>query len=476
MIEFARPDEAPDLQIYRETMECASAYLGMEAHHEGYQTYPFPQRLYALSEISRAHVLREYGDIKRFLKIENRMNTLKLSNGQPARQPSEHDKTIFTMMEWLDKEIDSIKIYKSSRNKAVISLMVWGEKYTEKAVNCLLKCFMAEGNMDVLSEWKQVIFHIQTTKASRDILNTSLVVEKMKRLGVHFEYAILPDELVKNIDNNSVYWMVGTGSTLGLLYAKRNNAAFHLAFPDIVYSNNYFAEIKRLSEDHEAILANGPRADESLLRPMLCNYEDSDRISIPSGDLVGLAVNCIHMSQHLLQVNNRPQMWLYPQTHFLMWESPVAMHYNCPHLDPIWLSAEITANVKERFYMSMDSEMDLICKGNDFYIPQINDKMFKVEISEQSKHGVADKYVDATNFAVHMWAAITHRDTLKFFSRGMVTALNRDVRPASPRVISEPQIGAEMAYLMNELMARDPYKGVKLARERSHEGMIYRAA
>ena len=174
-------------------------------------------------------------------------------------------------------------------------------------------------------------------------------------------------------------------------------------------------------------------------------------------------------------VNNRPAMWCYPQHHYLMWESQDFVHFNCPHLNAIWLSPETIAKVPQRFYISLDSELDFMCEGEDYYIPQDVDDLYLVEFSNQGKQKVEDMYLDAPSYASHFWKLSTNRDNFKFFTRGMRLKINRDVRPINPNnIMADNNIMNEKCFLYNTIISKDPGVGTTLTRPRVHisEGFL----
>lgn len=452
-------------------MECAGIYLGLEnCQNARYAAYQYPQCLYVLSDMLKLHVLRELGDIKRYIRMEKEFGKV------PGRQPSKHDSSILAMMEWLDIEIDALRPqFSTPKEKIVISLLVWGETFVNKMLSGMFKSWMAEGNMDALSAAKSVILHIQTDAKSKALIEAAEITKNLKGLGVIFEYVLIPDNIISTMNDSTLYWMVGAGASISIAYAKKMKAAFHHSYPDIIYSTNYFSELLRLSENHKVILAPGARSDESIMNLFLKPYETEEKISVPSEDLMALHMNSLHMSMFGAVVNNRQKGFSYPQNHFLMWESEESVHFNCPHLNAAYIAPELMKNLEDRYYMSLDSELDLICTGEEFYIPQVEDKLYLVELSEQSRYPVNDVFVEASIYGNFLWNTITHRDLLKFFTRGMKVKINRDIRQVPVNVMSDVQIGAEKVYLMNSLLAADPYKGVKLARKRTHENYVYRS-
>ena len=221
------------------------------------------------------------------------------------------------------------------------------------------------------------------------------------------------------------------------------------------------------------ILSPAHRTDESIMLPAAKKYEDKDCISIPSADLVALGLNAVHMCHWPTIVNNRPAAWVYPQTHSLVWETNEFMHFNCPHLNALWLAPEIIEKVPERFYISLDSELDFLCEGENFYIPQETDDLYLVEFSNQGKQKVEDFYLTSENYSGYFWKLSTNRDNLKFFTRGMKLRINRDIRPAQYNTMAEDACMNEKVFLFNSIISKDPGVGTTLSRPRTHLGRIY---
>lgn len=463
--------ESPDIKIYKEIFQCVDKYTGLpDCHNARYQFLPYPQRLYVLSEMLKLHVLRELGDIKLYLKLDAEMRAL------PEFQSSSSNNSTRDIVEWLDTNMDAAHAPKtvSTREKVVISVLVWGENYANKMLNRAFKSMMAQGNIPAMVISKYVIMHIQTDEKTKAIIEAAPIVKQMAEAGVHFEYIIFSDAISASLsDEVTKWWMVGAAASLAIHYAKRSQAAFHHSYPDVVYSDKYFSELIRLSAEHNSILGQAHRADESILLPNLAYYESEGKLQVPAADLAAHHLNSVHMGMFSLMVNNRSKFWTYPQSHVIIWEGAENLHFNCPHLNIMWLGSQVLKGLQSRYYMTLDSELDLICKGDDFYIPQEMDEIYLLEFSEQCKGQVEDIYTDAQSLGNYIWSRITHRDVLKFFVRGMKTKINRTIRPMPKNVLPENQISAEKNYLFNAIISTDPYIGVKLARQRTHEGRIF---
>lgn len=459
---------SPDHRAFNDIIQIRQNFLGMKDWgHPRYHLYDYPQRLCLLSDMNRVYILREIGDMPKFLEIENEINKM------PGKEASPQDQCIFDMTNWTLDTINNMRMFKtnSTKKKVIITLLCYGETYTQRCFDIMLKSLMTEGNLPALVKEKCVIFHVQTDNIER--FERAPIIQRIKELGVHFEYVLIPDQLMKQIDANSVYWLIGAAATIGLEYARKNNAAYHHCYPDIIYSNNFFSELLRLTKISSSILAPAHRGDESVLLPSIKPYETEENISIPSPDLVALGLNAIHMCHWPTIVNNRPGNWTYPRTHSLIWETHQLVHFNCPHLNAWWLAADIIAKCPQRFYISLDSELDFLCEGEDYYIPQETDDLYMVEFSNQGKQKVEDFFVDAASYAVHFWQLSTNRDNFKFFIRGMKLKINRALRPSIPNTLDEVACMNEKVFLINTVQSRDPGVGTTLSRPRTHLNKIY---
>lgn len=466
---------SPDFNIFNEIIQARRNFLGInEWGHPRYNVYDYPQRLCLLSDMNRVYILREVGDIGKFLEYEEKIMSM------PGKEASPVDKCILDMAHWTDNAIKTMTVIESEKEKVIICLMAYGKDYLKKCTEKMMKSLMADGNIPALCKGKQPIFYIQTDEQGKETLENSSIVMKMKAIGAIFEYAIIPDSLIQQIDQASIYWLVGAAATVGIEYARTNNAVFHHAYPDIIYSNNFFSELLRLSQTHKSILSPAHRTDEAVLLPMLNPYETDENLSIPSPDLVALGLNSLHMCHYPTLVNNRPHMWMYPQHHYIMWETHEFVHFNCPHLNAIWLSAETIAKSPKRFYISLDSELDFMCEGENYYIPQEMDDLYLIEFSNQGKAKVEDYYVPHEHYAAYFWKLSTNRDNFKFFVRGMKLRINRNVRPIKNSdpwqagdVMDDEAAMNEKVFLINNIQSKDPGVGTTLTRPRTHLNRIY---
>src|SRR5579862_3409932 len=120
---------APDYRIFCEIIELRRKFLGiMDWSHPRYEIYDYPQRLCLLSDMNRIYILREIGDLTRYLKYEQEIRQMEGKTNSPQ------DQCIFDMAEWTYKSIKEMKPFSSEKPRIVLSLLCYGEEYTKKCL------------------------------------------------------------------------------------------------------------------------------------------------------------------------------------------------------------------------------------------------------------------------------------------------------------------------------------------------------
>lgn len=458
-----------DLEIQQLIMESVNRYTGIPGNNQpNYGRYSYPQRLQFLNDNLKKHILREEGDIKGYLALQKEVFDL------CPEQITTENESLYKIINWVDGELESCKAGTPESNRLVISLLVFGEKYIDKMLNYNFKSLMAAGNLPALVAEKKVTIYLITTDSGRDVIEQASVTEKIKALGVIFHYTILPEEIENLlVDQYIIYWLLGACASLGIHYAKCQRAVFCHSFPDIVYNDKFYSELLRLAQTQKAILGSGMRSDETLMMPSIAPYLDEDTLAVPVSDLMAHHLNCIHLSAWPQMVNNRPDYWFYPKHHVMIWESENLVHINSPHVNAWWLDYWVLKDLPVRFFHTLDSEMDLVCKGQDYYIIQECDEVYQVELSAPNRQHMQDLYCDIGNAADNLWNCIAHRDTAKFFFREMRIRVNRNIRPLPDNYIPHMQVKSLQQGLFNMALSIDRYAKINLARPRTHNGYIF---
>lgn len=449
-------------EVFDEVMDSCNEYMGgVGANVKRYTEVNYPQRLVILNRLIFGNVLREQGDYNKYIKLTKALINL------PERQPSYADLNVLRIVEWFKGTLDNLEPVETSRKPGiVINILAFGEEYIKKMSDYLFPSWCSEGNIKALSREYQVIINICTTEKyyghMRRVLSASgfYDIEDIK-----FIITNIPDTLVGGKDE--MYILLGACGSIGIAYAKHLKAAFHHSFPDVFYSNNFFSEIVRLAKKHKNILMPAHRTDESVIIPKLEAFRKNGVLSVPSDSLAAMGLQAFHICEWPNLMNNRPQVNAVPMAHKLYYETEDSFIMHSPHVNAAFLSAESVQGIPDRFFHTLDSELDMICRGNNFYLPQ-DDDLYMVEMSNQSSNGHDDRYLILSEYPRFFWQVVAHHDTLKFFHKGMKVKINRSMRPAI-NIISNEQHNIEIDAIYQSILSLDPYKGAHIKRSRLHD-------
>lgn len=449
----------PDQAIYNEVMAIIALKMGSdEAKIENYFFYPYPQRLDMLRDALKWWVLREIGNYEEFIRVSHVINGLHGHKAQPL------DNFLLEMCEWLKNSIESNRAKQfSGDDKLVMSMLVWGDLFVGRTLNRLFRSWLAEGNIDHLCQHRDVILQVHTTEASKKMMEEAEITQNLKKHGVSFDYVIIPDSLIKVMagDQGAIYWLVGASAAVGVAFARDQSAAFHHVIPDSVYSRGYFRETLRIAKSYPAIMQYSFRTDETILADSLKPYEKDGVLSVEANDLATLALNAIHLTVYYQIVNTRmvPKKPVsFPAHHMLMWEGEDDFHIHSPHLNAIYFDHSLLAGLKDRFYMSFDSELDFIVRDDNFYITRSSDYMYSSEMTAPAQFSMRDQYVSVTDYCQNFWRAIGQRDLLKFYKRGMTVGINRALRKGHIVPMTNEAIKQEINMLIGVIEATDPHQ------------------
>lgn len=443
----------PDYKVRKRIVETYDEWAGHKLPDSSayYFNMEYPQRLDTLRFLLKNWILRAMGDINLYLEIEAEIKALRPGDDAPE----------VTAIKWLKSQLDSFKDVTPEPNILVIGLMAWGS-YIDKMTNGLFKSWLAPGNIPALKQ--PIIVHILTDNP--DKIEAAQSTKDLRALGVNFDYTLLPQAL---LDWKEKYWLIGIGASLHLSFARHHRAAFHHSFPDTIYAEGFFAGLEKLTQSHRNILMTTHRTDEELMYRSLQPYITERDIIVPPAVLGAFSMNNMHTTALFCRVNTAPGNHLVPMKYFLIWESNDKIFTASPHINPIYLHADTISKLNDRYYVSLDSEMDFVITNDDFYVVQAKDNMCWSELTNRYEGGPADdQFIPFSDLPVVMWRAIMLHDTLKFFMKIGSVPVERTIRSKTP-LLEDAFIKAQHQMLCQMTLSADPFKGQSTKRKRQHE-------
>lgn len=400
----------------------------------------------------REVVLHHNGDHSGFLKINTELDQA-LGKKFPAFSYTN------TICKWFEEEIKTIARPKSEQRSIVFAFIVWGEKYINNLIRCSFSSLLAPENIPALVKERDVTFLIHTNKHSEELLLHSPVTKKLQEYGVKFEFLMLPDYVITDVNTefNNKYWLLGASQTIQMLIAKNMDADLHVSAPDLIYSENFFSGmLKKIHGGAKAILQSvicRVRVEEAFQD--IAGYIKDDIISIGAAQLVAICLNNIPPVIQRLVINNRPDATLWPKFHQLFWEGDL-LYSVCQHSQPVYLDREVLATVPERYFMTLDSELEKIIPEN---IPlshiHADDDMAVAELGAPDNDS-CEPYTTVNDYCHYFWCRTGNPSLLRYFFAHSSFSIDRNIRKC-PNPLSEQGIKNSMEIIQKSVESTCPF-------------------
>lgn len=392
--------------------------------------------LITLQVFLRECVLRRAGDYHEFIRIRYNLRALSLT--------SDANEAFFDKFtEHYGKSMEEISAghllqgldLDRSRRPFVIGFSVWGEQYLGMLLNYCLPSLLAEGNLPALCKERQPIFFIHTNAQSKAIIEQSEVMKRVKDLNVLILYQMVNEELVKHFgdDPGNKYWHLGMVQSLDLYFAKNMDADYHLLMPDTVYSDRHFVGIlKAVERGQKAIIRLILSTRMEGICPEVDAYRHNGVISVPAGDLAAFSVKHIHSASKAWIITNRDIATEASNSHVVVWEGKDTLHMYSPHQTILYLDREILRKIPNRYYMTLDSELEkIIPEDCSIYCPKPEDAICLVEATPEKQRPTELVRNPIKEFCRLFWygGAQESMSYWRIFSEAVIDPLNRDKLP-----------------------------------------------
>lgn len=415
-----------------------------------------------LQHFLRDFVLRRAGDYKEFIRLTNKVGRIlhELPND------IEFIKAIATHYEKTVKSIDENTLFSKSeltfeKQPIVIGVSVWGDFFTNMLTTYCLPSITTEGNLGTLCKHRTPILFIHTNEKSKAMIENSPVADKIKSMGCKILYRMLDEEILGRLgeDPNHKYWHLGMVQAIDIHFSKHIGADYHLMMPDIVYANAYFSGmINAVNRGNLAIFKVAYRTKLETVLTDVKRYEKEDgTIDIPCRDLVSMGMKHLHQASSFVFVTNKDLSKELPPIHVLVWQSEEAIHSLSPHQSIVYLDHTELQKVKQRFYITVDSEIDKIIPHDcPAYCPTAEDGIYVMEMSSEDDHALPTHTYKIDYYCQMFWANIESMAHWKFFEQEVVAPLNPDMLPKNRNVASLENIKEQQTFIRNALKKNFP--------------------
>lgn len=272
--------------------------------------------------------------------------------------------------EWYEAERQK-PIRGRAEAKVVTGFPLWGDAYVRRFKDYMLPSMLAPGNRD-LFERGEVVLYVDRA-ALRDL----------EIWGVPATLRLIPDEVmaVVRAEPGYKYTLLAAVHNLLIQQAAAKGAGFSMTCADHVYSDRFFERLLHRGKTHDAIAHLALITSEAGIGPVLANRP---RLSARKLGSAGW-----HFASGLMRswlMNDVETLDTLPGSHILVWRGLDAIHIHCPHLTPIWLSAERCKAMPTDLGNTLDAMGHLY---PDFYVPTVADDMTVLTLDDTRNHPAA---------------------------------------------------------------------------------------
>lgn len=279
------------------------------------------------------------------------------------------------MMNYYARGIESFSNIQPENDGILLAVSVWGEDYLKRFLNLVIPSLLEEKNIAALKQKKATIL-IHTDTNGRDSICDHESIAQLIKSGIQVQFMLLDEDVIGLISTipNSKYWHLGMTQSLHLQYAKSLNVDYHIMMSDMVYSAGYFDRLFKLNKP---IITHGCISSYEGDIP-LERFRKGFSISIEAKELMTLSLKHAHLraNQHFVKSNKK-----LPRSHLLIFEGKDRVHIMSPHQTIAYMSKDVIAKIPNRFFFTLDSELEKLTSGEPIYTPSYSDDLVVSEVS-----------------------------------------------------------------------------------------------
>lgn len=318
--------------------------------------------------------------------------------------------------------------------RLVMGCPVWGDPFVSRFLDYCLPTIRA--NQDALDAvgWAFVLFVDED--AERRLRPHLPATAKLVRL---------PAEIMDGLyrEPGHKYALLAAVHNLLIFKAKSIGAGFHMTVADTVYSHDYFRNLMRLAEKHDAIHHTGFAIVATTGLPALEDYRLGDRLVMTARQLGAIGWEHLNPQWASWTMNGIEDFAEMPNSHYIHWRGRSSVHIHCAHQSAAWIGPDRCQKVKPSIGGTVDSELPRYMAG-PAYAPRLEDGLAYLVIAGASE---PTPRVPFEEFRAEFWRFIGgSRDFLPYFTTPCPVPV-----PEDDRYPSETELDHRMARLMAKL-------------------------
>jgi hypothetical protein len=283
------------------------------------------------------------------------------------------------------EQIEELYSQPPSKTRGVLmGTAVWGKEYIERFAMYCLPSIGSPGNLAALAGRCRIVLYCEA--AAKPVLFR--LTRWLARAEIDVQFITIPDWVMElTADFEQRFFVLGCTQNLLAHQAGRSGMGFHMLMPDHVYGQNYFANLFRLSEKHQAIAQAGVSTRIATAADELEKYRDaaSGALVVPDQALGDIAARHMHPESRMHLMNEASIPDRMPKSHRLVWLAKDHVRIHSCHVNAAWLAPHLVRDAPIAFTSTMDCLLPEYVPGADFITPAIDDGMAYIEISSDKK-------------------------------------------------------------------------------------------
>ncbi len=232
-----------------------------------------------------------------------------------------------------------------ARRRLVISISVWGERYTNLFTRYFLPSILSPNNIPALNRIREILFDLYTIPECVEMIRAAPSFQILRRYA-KIRFVTFPDRILTSPEYQRTpgfrYYIYGGFHHVSIEHARTLGADIICIAPDGVHSDGSFYNYARyIDEGYKAVMFTATRGQAEKLLPILDQLRDetTQSLTLLPRTLVELVARHIHheFQRYILTKNNR---YVPSLLSIMLFPRPNGFFIRSFHLHPIIIAHE----------------------------------------------------------------------------------------------------------------------------------------
>ncbi len=282
-------------------------------------------------------------------RLEASISQLAATNAELTRfSAARYNKIHYQMLRFINDLVDdvqsiSIDAKVDAKKKLIVSVLLWGESYTNIFVKYFIPSLLSPNNLPAVARKREIILDLFIASADWQLVKNSPSFRELEKI-LTVNMIEVPEDLTKNELHPHPgfrYEIYGNVHQVSMRRAKKLNADIICLAPDGVHADGSYANmVKFIDEGYEAVAFTTVRGQAETIFPSLDQLRDdaTNVLTILPQELMRIAANNIHHTFNAfipLETNEH-----FETSSVVLYPDPQGMILRVFHIHPIIMSSD----------------------------------------------------------------------------------------------------------------------------------------